>query len=44
MVASMALALGLLVPGDRGGSPGPGAEAAAAIEAADVVWRYDTGG
>ena len=45
MAASTALVLGLLFLGDRGGSPEQGAKAAAAgIEAADVVWSYDTGG
>ncbi len=44
MVASTALVLGLLLLVDRGGSPEPGAKAAAGIEAADVVWSYDTGG
>ena len=44
MVASTALALGLLLLGDGGGSPEQQAKAAAGIEAAEVVWSYDTGG
>jgi hypothetical protein len=44
MVAGAALTLGLLLLGDRAGSPRQGPEAAADSKAADVVWSYDTGG
>jgi hypothetical protein len=44
MVGSTALALGLLLLGDGGGSPERRAGVAAGNEAADVVWSYETGG
>jgi|WetSurSiteA1Bulk_404760.scaffolds.fasta_scaffold422729_2 hypothetical protein len=44
MVASTALALGMLLLGDGGGSPEQPAKPVAGVEAADVLWSYDTGG
>jgi hypothetical protein len=44
MVAGAALPLALLLLGDRAALPEQGREAAADIEAADIVWSYDTGG
>jgi hypothetical protein len=44
MAPRTALALGMLLLGDRGGSLEHGAKAAAWIEGADVVWSHDTGG